>query len=261
MNDKLYNLYNHPSTKPTLIGVLSFSAGLGVGYYLWKKPKVEVHVTPDQLDMALKTDDLEKLKNIAEKHGKDVTISAREAEELPQVDGKVTDITELHGESFVTQKIKELTNVNNNNVVEATEEVVEVVTRSVFAEDNWDYAKELENRNPDLPYVIHKDEFYSEESGYTQSTLTYYAGDDILVDEDDTPIYNHDQVIGSPIKFGHGSGDPNVVHIRNDRRRAEYEVIFDPSLYSKEVLGIEIENNTRVQDLRHSRMPLKFREE
>ncbi len=101
------------------------------------------------------------------------------------------------------------------------------------------------------PNVLHKDEFYGEESGYTQVTLTYYAGDQILCDEDDSPVYNHELITG-PLLFGHGSNDPNVVHIRNDKRKAEYEILFDPGLYSVDILGLEIENNTRVQDLKHS---------
>jgi hypothetical protein len=80
------------------------------------------------------------------------------------------------------------------------------------------------------------------------------------VDEDEKPIYNHEQQTGQ-LKFGHGSGDPNVVYIRNDKRQSEYEVVHDPGLYSVEVLGLEIEHNTRTQDLRHANRPPKFRQE
>ncbi len=106
-------------------------------------------------------------------------------------------------------------------------------------------------RDPSEPYIIHKDEFYSDEKGYAQSTLTYYSGDNIMVDEDESPMYNHEEITG-PLLFGHGSGDPKVVHIRNDKRKSEYEIVKGSGLYSQEVLGLEIENNQRVKDIKHS---------
>lgn len=139
---------------------------------------------------------------------------------------------------------------------------VEVVHHSVFGEDpDWDYTEQLATRSPDRPYVIHKDEFHAEESGFPQVTLTYFEGDDILVDEDETPIYNHEDITG-PMLFGLGSGDPNVFHVRNEKRRGEYEIIRAEGCYSKEVLGLEIDTNERVRGLKHSADNVRrFREE
>ncbi len=109
----------------------------------------------------------------------------------------------------------------------------------------------MQKRSDKQPYVLHKDEFFADENGYSQITLTYYAGDNILVDESDVPIYNHVDVVGD-LLFGHGSGDPKTVYIRNDKQHAEYEVLHDEGLYSQEVLGLEIENNLRVQEIKHS---------
>ncbi len=82
--------------------------------------------------------------------------------------------------------------------------------------------------------------------------MTYYAGDNIMNnDEEESPMYNHDGITG-PLRFGHGSDDPNVVYIRNDKRKVEYEILYDPGLYSEEVLGLEIENNQRAKDIKHS---------
>lgn len=103
--------------------------------------------------------------------------------------------------------------------------------------DDWDYEKEMAARTPDAPYAIHKDEFYAEEMGYAQNTLTYYAGDEIVTNEDDTPIYNWKTVIGN-LRFGHGSGDLDVFYVRNDVRQNEYEVVFEQSFFSKEILGL-----------------------
>jgi hypothetical protein len=60
--------------------------------------------------------------------------------------------------------------------------------------------------------------------------------------------------------FGHGSGDPNVVYIRNEKLQAEYEVLRDPGSYEIEVLGGHVEREMQEVDLKHSRQPGKFRE-
>ncbi len=166
------------------------------------------------------------------------------------------------GKTFVENKIKEVVipieeaieNALDEAEAEKEADVAETVKSSVFAhdDDDWNYAKEIRNRKPSEPYVIHKDEFYSEEKGYSQNTFIYYAGDNIMCDEDDSPVYNHADVTG-PLLFGHGSADPNVVHIRNDKRKSEYEICYDPGLYSVEVLGLEIEDNQRVEGLKHSK--------
>jgi hypothetical protein len=128
---------------------------------------------------------------------------------------------------------------------------------NIFANsDDWDYEAELASRTKTAPYVIHKDEFFSGESGYNQLTFTYYSGDDILVDEQKIPepIYRHDRVVGE-LKFGHGSGDRNVVYIRNDDLATEYEVIKSEGKYSVEVMGLEDPD-----DIRRREAVIKFRD-
>ena len=129
------------------------------------------------------------------------------------------------------------------------EEVEEVTTVSVFPENDpdWDYEVEKKKRGSDHPYVIHRDEYFGQEKDYGQSTLTYYAGDEILVDEEEIPIYQPDKITG-PLEFGKGSGDPNVVHVRNDHLEAEYEIIRDSGFYSVEVLGHDVEDFHAKQD-------------
>lgn len=77
--------------------------------------------------------------------------------------------------------------------------------------DGWDYEKQRTEREDQYIYVIHRDEYAGNEMGYHQATLTYYQGDDYLVDPLNTPIYNHRELVGSELPFGFGSGDPNVV--------------------------------------------------
>lgn len=129
-------------------------------------------------------------------------------------------------------------------------------------EDNgWDYDVELSKRTDNAPYVIHKDEFFGDETAWdSQSTLTYYVGDDVLADEHDAPIYDVSATIGE-VKFGHGSGDPNVFYVRNPRLKAEYEIIRHTGRFDVEVLGHALEDQYEAGDLKHSNAPLRMRRE
>lgn len=125
--------------------------------------------------------------------------------------------------------------------------------------DNWDLLKEMRGRKDGVPYVIHRDEFYAEEKGYSQYSLTYFAGDNIMMAEDETIMYNHDRICGE-LKWGHGSGNPIIVYVRNDKYRAEYEITHLDGLYSEEIQGMDIPNNQRVKNLEHSDEPRRFRD-
>ena len=124
--------------------------------------------------------------------------------------------------------------------------------RNVFAQsDKWDYEAELVAREKasGKPHIIHQDEFFAQESEYTQTTCTYYVGDDILVDEKDVPVHNHTLVVGE-LRFGHGSLDPNVVYVRNTSLKGEYEILKHDGFYTIEVLGYEQESHLDEADAR-----------
>lgn len=102
----------------------------------------------------------------------------------------------------------------------------------------WDMEKELAGRTPRIPYVIHVDERH--ESGYTETTMTYFAGDDVLCDERDKVVNEPDDVVGieNLDRFGHGSNDPNVVYIRNDTLGVDVEVVRSERTYAEDVHGM-----------------------
>jgi len=134
-----------------------------------------------------------------------------------------------------------------------------LVDGNIFANElpGWDYDAELAKRSPENPYVIHRDEYFNEEmEGYTQITLTYYEADDVLTDEDDTPIYDTRNIVGDLV-FGHGSGDPNVLYVRNMKLETEYEILRHTSSYTKEILGIVAEDEAEVE---HPKV-MKFRDQ
>ncbi len=105
----------------------------------------------------------------------------------------------------------------------------------------WDYPEELKGRLEGEPYVIHQDEFSQGIDGYSKVTFTYYAGDDVLVDEGNGhPLPHADIVVGvNNLKFGHGSDDIDVVFVRNDRLEQDMEICRTPKSYEVEVLGLD----------------------
>lgn len=127
------------------------------------------------------------------------------------------------------------------------------VERNIFrdhgdVEFEWNYHEERKRRTPDAPYVIHYDE-REEMEGYHVMTLTYYTEDDVLCDERDNPVdpAERNDLIGEVNleRFGHGSNDPSVVFVRNDKLEIVYEVVRSPNSYSEEVHGIRHDSGLR----------------
>lgn len=116
---------------------------------------------------------------------------------------------------------------------------------SAVSHEGWNYPEEMQNRSPEHPYVVHQDEFFDPETGYSQVTYTYYALDDVLVGEDERPIPHADLIVGQDnLKFGHGSDDENVVFIRNDKLELEMQVCRLPNgSYEQDVMGLEHSND------------------
>ncbi len=131
------------------------------------------------------------------------------------------------------------------------------------AEDdwNWEFETKIRAENPDKAYILHHDEFYENETDYEQVQLTYYEGDDTLVDDKDMPVPDEDSVVGEDAltSFGHGSKDKNVVFVRNDKLELDIEVVRSNGKYSVEVLGLDDTEN----ELKHSysRPGRKFRQD
>lgn len=240
VSEKLNRLGFSINRTQVAISLVSLGVGIGIGYIIGqRKKKIKVIAKPDvPLEINVQVDDLDGI---------------RLAQQASNALSPASPSTDKLAEAY---KIVEARKKASAKIeIHPVKDEVELVTKSIFdpKDDTWDVAKEANQRSRHEPYVVHRDEFFdSEENGYRQSQFTYYAGDDILCDNDNTPVYNHAQVTG-PLLFGHGSGDPNIVYIRNDSRKEEYEIMLDQGMFSKEVMGLDIEDNTRVNDLRHTR--------
>jgi len=113
-------------------------------------------------------------------------------------------------------------------------------TEQVTERAQWNWAREKSQRTPNFPYIIHENEFGESELGYNQTTYTYYAVDNVLVDTDDKPLDNVNTVVGlGNLRFGYGSQDEDVVHVRNDRIQLEMEITRVPRSYAEDVMGLD----------------------
>lgn len=102
-----------------------------------------------------------------------------------------------------------------------------------------DTALDMSTRSAEHPYVISYDEYEEAEGDFSQTSLTYYEGDNVLTDERDQPINDIDTVVGdNNLQFGLASGDKNIVFVRNHQLEADFEIARDHGYYSQEVLGV-----------------------
>ena len=127
----------------------------------------------------------------------------------------------------------------NAKDLEDREEEVEM--SNVFETHGVDVIKVSDeaSRIPGKPYVITVTEFTDNDLDYGQNAISYYTGDQVLADERDQPIPNIDYVVGRHnLRFGDGSGDPNIVFVRNEELGVDFEICQSLGTYSEEVLGV-----------------------
>lgn len=130
--------------------------------------------------------------------------------------------------------------------------------RNIFVADpaDWDYEYELSVRNPLKPYIITEEEYLEAEPGFDQTSLTYFEEDDVLIDDRDQPVTDHEKTCGSGnlLRFGHGSKNNNVVYVRNETLQLDMEIMRSTGSYAREVLGfIDSKDDTLEHSARRPR--------
>lgn len=92
----------------------------------------------------------------------------------------------------------------------------------------WDEAPEA--------FPITEEDYMSNDSAYDQVSVTYYEGDSVVA-EHDKPLADVDRCVGIGNLATYG--DENVIYVRNDRLRTDYEIAKSTGKFSHEVLGFE----------------------
>ena len=100
-------------------------------------------------------------------------------------------------------------------------------------------------RDPNHPYVITDQEFRIDRPEFSKLSLTYYRGDDQLAEADGSFIHDQNGTAGDANLhnyFGLASGDPYLLHVRNERVGADFEITLNEGSYAVEVMGMNIED-------------------
>jgi hypothetical protein len=83
------------------------------------------------------------------------------------------------------------------------------------------------------PYVIKPEEF-GEIDYYDTETLYYYA-DGVLTDDGGNPIEDVEDMVGLDSLDHFGDYEDDSVHVRNDEKKIDYEILRELSNYSDDV--------------------------
>lgn len=104
----------------------------------------------------------------------------------------------------------------------------------------------------DEAYVITFDQFNDEHDDYDKGDLTYYEGDDILVDSQESPIDDVEGLIGPDAltRFGDNSNSRDIVYVRNDNVAMDFEISRDKRSYTTHIAGIDEPSIHRVHKMR-----------
>lgn len=236
------------------IGVGAVVAGLAIGGFVGYRFAEKRLSTKFETLMQEETDKLRKhyVQKAAAKSGK------------PDLGQAVEDF------GYAPQEVSEIVPVTPSTIMRAAvapEEptVTQVIIEELNVFDNgtstdpeWDYSVEVKARDIRFPYVIHLDEWQENPQEFNQTNLVFYEGDEVLCDDDDKVVPDPDEAVGinNLDRFGDGSGDPDVVFIRNEVREIDYEIQRSKGMYAHEVHGFDPE---QIRDIRHANESMRGR--
>jgi len=143
--------------------------------------------------------------------------------------------------------------VNPSVLAQEVEQTVKRNYREVGAPEIEETVADIESNiaaspsDPDAraPHLITFAEFDENATGAEQITVSFFAGDGIVIDEADNVIAPDrvEQIIGTDNlnKFGTNTEDPDmdpsVIYVRCERFNMDFEVTRSPGKHSVEVLG------------------------
>ena len=87
------------------------------------------------------------------------------------------------------------------------------------------------SEDPDIPYLISDDTYVDTKPNYTKETLHYYAGDEVIADEDLEAIIHPEMMVGDMIpeyfdNLLRTEHYADAIYIRNDNQSRDFEIIY-----------------------------------
>lgn len=134
---------------------------------------------------------------------------------------------------------------NTRNIFQEQEAAAQAAALAEPPSDrDWTWDKELDWRNQlaqqGRPYVISDHEFFSNEPENDQTQLTFYRGDNALINNDGEHIPNiHDTINQDNLaRFGAWSNNPTLVYVRNMMTHMDYEIEYSELNYAVDILNL-----------------------
>jgi hypothetical protein len=208
------------------------AAGFAAGYYI-----AEHRLKTKYSKLA--NDEISKIRE----HYYQKTVAAQPKPPVDQVVAERTPHAFTEEEQEAIDEVNRLHPADEETVEEAVEveeaSQVNVFTEFDTGEDVWNYAVEVRQRKKDVPFIIHVDEFRENEPGHDQVTYTYYEADDVMANSRNLTMDDMDASIGlgNLGRWGHGSGDINIVYIRNLELGIDFEIIRDRGSFADTMPG------------------------
>lgn len=204
----------------TLFGAIMFVAGAAIGSaatYKFVKTKYE-HISREEIDSVKEY--------FRELNNNDAHVDESEVEDCDSSDLENDEVEEVRATRRTVGEKPDLVQYANLLAqYRAEEEAFENQNKQKGGDSDMEY---------DDPYVISPDDF-DENNSYDRIGLTYYA-DGTVVDDCDE-VLDDDEIdvqIGRDWIDSFGEyGDDDVIHVRNEQSKTDYEIVRDPRKYSE----------------------------
>lgn len=98
----------------------------------------------------------------------------------------------------------------------------------------------VDSNEDEGPYIISIEDFSEGCPNYDKLSFNYYELNDVLTDDQDGVIDDHEALVGEALdNFGALSDDPDVVYVRNDKASTDIEITRQYTNF-EEVTGLKI---------------------
>lgn len=218
------------------VAIVAFAAGTGSGYLYAKRKLVAEYDEKMELE-------IERTREYYARRNKTDQFSTPEkaAEVLIQTDSEtIQEHFDAAVEALENYKPSDEEPEDIRAVKHPLASPPRQINRNVFTDPqpvpgvDFSYDEEVAARSSERPYIISAEEF--EEGEFDKACLTWYSGDEILADDQDTviPDFEHEKHIGGVdnLRFGHRSDQNHLVYIRSERMEMDFEIARHGGKYS-----------------------------
>jgi len=215
--------------KTFIISLVSLTAGATAGYFVGRTIyKKKYRKIADK--------EVESVKTSLQKYYDEKVEKLKESNKKPIVgaDGADTDtvVKKKTSKKKVAEKKEDLIDkdsINYDKLKEKQEDISKYLNKSA----NYKQANEVKEETPsnyNEPYVITPEEYA--DSDYDVQTLNYYA-DGVLADDQYNVIKDIKNTVGDKTLDKFGLYLEDVLYVRNERYRIDYEILLDEREFKK----------------------------